>query len=75
VARRFTIRVQLSLTEDMTSSTAHAGNSSRPCPSWPDWAPGLRPEGSLLRRGGDEDVSALGGLELLRELRFSLRSS
>ena len=26
-----------------TSSTAHAGNSSRPCPSWPDCAPGLRP--------------------------------
>jgi hypothetical protein len=81
MSRRLTHGVALIAAEDVTaattrgSSTAHAGNSSRPLPSWPGWAPRLRPEGSLQRFGVLVGGSELGGAEELRELRFSLRSS
>jgi hypothetical protein len=58
----------------MTSSTAHAGNSGRPWPSWPSCAPRLRPDESLLC-DGEEGGSELGGAEEFREERFSRRSS
>ncbi|MEA2302331.1 MAG: hypothetical protein QOE44_2866 [Solirubrobacteraceae bacterium] len=35
------------------SSTAHAGSNGRPLPSWPGWAPCLRPDRSFPRFGGE----------------------
>ena len=59
-----------------TSSTAHAGNSSRPWPSCPGWAPSERPERSLPRAGRRlPGGSELGGSEELRDERSTWRSN
>jgi len=60
----------------MTPSTTEAGNSSRPLPSWPDWAPCERPHEPFERRAGPGLGGSLqGGAELFFEFLASSRSN
>jgi hypothetical protein len=60
----------------MTSSTTEVGNSSRPLPSWPGWAPCERPDEPFDRRAGPGLGRSLeGGAELFFELLASSRSN